>query len=89
MRYGDDLSAAAGALDPIDPGRVRVEEATRRVSVQVEDDEDRLMQAMRSLSEARIEIDDISLRQPTLDEVFLTLTGTRPDPASEPEHDAA
>jgi ABC-2 type transport system ATP-binding protein len=89
VRHGDDLRSAAEALDRIDRGRVLVDEATRRVSVRVEDDEDRLMQAMHSLSEARIEIDDVSLRQPTLDEVFLTLTGRGPDPATQPEHDAA
>ena len=89
VRHGDDVPSAADALDRINRGCVLVDEATRRVSVRVEDDEDRLMQAMRSLSEARIEIDDISLRQPTLDEVFLTLTGMGLDPAVEPEHDAA
>ncbi len=32
------------------------------------------------LTEARIAVDDLSLRQPTLDEVFLTLTGSVPGP---------
>ena len=32
-----------------------------------------------SLDGARIAVDDLSLRQPTLDEVFLTLTGSAPD----------
>ena len=30
---------------------------------------------MRALAEARIDIDDVGLRRPTLDEVFLGLTG--------------
>jgi len=34
-----------------------------------------LMAAIRSVEEAGVEIEDIALRQPKLDEVFLTLTG--------------
>ena len=33
------------------------------------------MAALRSLDAAGVEVDDIALRQPTLDEVFLALTG--------------
>ena len=35
----------------------------------------RLVQVVRELDEAGIVIDDIALRRPTLDDVFLTLTG--------------
>jgi ABC-2 type transport system ATP-binding protein len=38
-----------------------------------------LVVVARRLADARIAVDDLSLRQPTLDEVFLTLTGSRPD----------
>jgi ABC-2 type transport system ATP-binding protein len=37
-----------------------------------------------ALSDAGHEVEDLSLRQPTLDEVFLTLTGTAPDDADQP-----
>ena len=40
---------------------------------------DGLMAALRSLDAAGVEIDDIALRQPTLDEVFLALTGRPTD----------
>ena len=36
-----------------------------------------LMEALRRLSEADIELADIALRRPSLDEVFLALTGDR------------
>ena len=36
---------------------------------------DGLMAAMQSVQAAGVEIDDISMRQPNLDEVFLALTG--------------
>jgi ABC-2 type transport system ATP-binding protein len=45
----------------------------------VDGESDRLTPAMRSLAEASVPIDDISLRRPTLDEVFLALTGRTPD----------
>ena len=37
-----------------------------------------LMQALHLLSEANIELMDIALRRPSLDEVFLALTGDHP-----------
>ena len=40
------------------------------------------MAALSSLDAAGVEVDDIALRQPTLDEVFLALTG-RPQPTTD------
>ena len=81
VRAQDDVAPAATALETIEPGRVTVDAPTRRVSMGVDGDADRLTQAMRFLSDASVAIDDISLRQPTLDEVFLALTGRTPDDA--------
>ena len=53
----------------------QIDEATRRVTIGVDGSGDRLVAALRSLDAAGIEIDDVALRQPTLDEVFLALTG--------------
>jgi ABC-2 type transport system ATP-binding protein len=44
-----------------------------------------IAEAVRRLDGAEVEIDDISIRRPTLDDVFLTLTGRPPEPDSEPE----
>jgi hypothetical protein len=41
----------------------------------VESAGDGLMTALRSVQEAGIELEDIAMRQPNLDEVFLALTG--------------
>src|SRR4029450_10335789 len=54
----------------------RVAPATRRVSVAVDDGTRRLLEAVRALDHGGVAIEDLSLRRPTLDEVFLTLTGT-------------
>ena len=45
-----------------------------------------LTEALRQLAEAGIEVADIGLRRPTLDDVFLSLTGHRaePEPPDEP-----
>ena len=53
----------------------RVDEHTRRLTVPTDGGAKRLVQVVRDLDEAGIEIDDIGLRRPTLDDVFLSLTG--------------
>jgi ABC-2 type transport system ATP-binding protein len=70
-----DLARVAAALAGLDHGQAQVEEATRRVSVAVEAGTDRLRDALRSLDTAGVAVEDVSLRRPTLDEVFLALTG--------------
>src|SRR5262245_26260905 len=79
VRADHDVSLAAEALERLEPGRVTTDAPTRRVSMGVDGEADRLTHAMRSLADASVAIDDISLRQPTLDEVFLALTGRTPD----------
>jgi ABC-2 type transport system ATP-binding protein len=74
-RSGRDLAAVAGVLARLDHGELRIDEPTRRVSVGVDSGGDELMAALRSVQAAGVEIEDIALRQPNLDEVFLALTG--------------
>lgn len=73
VRDADALSDVAAALSTVgrDP---RIDLAARRASVAVDDGTHRLMQAVRALDHAGVAVEDISLRRPTLDEVFLTLT---------------
>ncbi|MGH2873129.1 MAG: daunorubicin/doxorubicin resistance ABC transporter ATP-binding protein DrrA, partial [Solirubrobacteraceae bacterium] len=54
---------------------VEIVESTRRVSVRIDSGGQGLMRAMQSLDGAGLEIEDIALRQPNLDEVLLALTG--------------
>ncbi|GAA1720360.1 daunorubicin resistance protein DrrA family ABC transporter ATP-binding protein [Kribbella yunnanensis] len=58
---------------PLADGEIRVEGT--RISVPVKDRTKALTVMANSLHEARIEPEDITLRRPTLDEVFLHLTG--------------
>jgi len=75
VRDREDLASVADALRHLDHGGARIEEATRRVSVGVAAGSEPLRDALRSLDSAGVVVDDISLRSPKLDEVFLALTG--------------
>ena len=68
-------ASVAAMLAPLGTEDPRLDEPGRRVSVPVADGTSRLADAVRSLSDSGIELDDIGLRRPTLDEVFLALTG--------------
>jgi len=52
-----------------------VDQHTRRLTAPTEGGAQQLVTIIRSLDEAGIAIDDIGLRRPTLDDVFLSLTG--------------
>jgi ABC-2 type transport system ATP-binding protein len=56
-------------------GEATLDEHTRRVTVPSEGGATRLATVIREFDEAGIAIDDIGLRRPTLDDVFLSLTG--------------
>ncbi len=66
-------------------GDVTVDDHTRRLTVPAHGGAQSLVTVLRDLDEASIAIDDIGLRRPTLDDVFLTLTGhgTARDEATE------
>jgi ABC-2 type transport system ATP-binding protein len=53
----------------------RADAAQRRACVAVDDGSSRLMDVLRVLDGLGIAVEDVSLRRPTLDEVFLALTG--------------
>jgi ABC-2 type transport system ATP-binding protein len=87
VRDRAELPMAAAALAALDHGEAQVDEVTRRVGVAVGAGTDRLRDALRSLDAAGVTVDDISLRPPTLDEVFLALTGQPLEQA--PDHHPA
>ena len=69
----DDIERATDLL--AESGESSVDQHTRRVTVPAHGGANRLVEVVRSLDEAGIGIDDIALRRPTLDDVFLSLTG--------------
>ena len=73
VRNPDDLRRAVATLAPDADGTC--DRHTRRVTVAARGGAQELVQVVQRLGEARIEVDDVGLRRPTLDDVFLTLTG--------------
>ncbi|MGB9185394.1 MAG: ATP-binding cassette domain-containing protein [Solirubrobacteraceae bacterium] len=65
--------AAASALAPMTDDEPKLEGAV--VSAAVHGRRGVIVEAVKRLSEANVGVDDISLRRPTLDDVFLALTG--------------
>jgi ABC-2 type transport system ATP-binding protein len=61
----------------------------RSVRLPVEDRGGALMEAVRRLDEAKLSVDDVAVRRPTLDDVFLTLTGHEAKAEAEREEVAA
>lgn len=69
-----DAAAAVARLGTADPV---LDPDAGRVSLPVADKAGALSAAVRALDDAGIPFDDLMLRRPTLDEVFLHLTGSR------------
>jgi len=76
---GGQLSATAAVLETLTASPAVIDHAGRRVRSQAGDGTTRLAAAIAALDSARIPVDEIALRHPTLDEVFLTLTGSHQD----------
>ncbi|MFE0334224.1 ATP-binding cassette domain-containing protein [Streptomyces sp. NPDC058955] len=70
LRDAAQVARAAALL----PGEVRVDEDRRMVSASVTDRMAALTATVRALEAAGIEAEDIAVRRPTLDEVFMHLT---------------
>jgi ABC-2 type transport system ATP-binding protein len=87
VRDADHLPAVSGVLAKIghDP---RVDAPQHRAYVAVDDGSSRLMDALRALDSHGITVEDVSLRRPTLDEVFLSLTGKPAQTTDSPQQPA-
>ena len=71
----DDIGRAAQVLSGESGSDATIDDHVRKITVPAKGGARRLAQVVRDLDEAQITIDDIALRRPTLDDVFLTLTG--------------
>jgi ABC-2 type transport system ATP-binding protein len=76
------LPAAQRVLEALGEGTVRLDPVNRHASVAIRSHDGVLTKVIRALDEAEVRVDDIGFRRPTLDEVFLSLTGR---PAEESE----
>jgi ABC-2 type transport system ATP-binding protein len=89
-RAAGDLPAVEDILCSVASESPRVDLDTSRASVAAEGGADQLTAVVRLLDERAIAVDDIGLRRPSLDEVFLTLTGRHaPSPPTDQDDPAA
>jgi ABC-2 type transport system ATP-binding protein len=70
-----ELKRAIELLVRATEGEHTVDDHMRRITVPARGGARSLVQVVRDLDEASVAIDDIALRRPTLDDVFLSLTG--------------
>jgi ABC-2 type transport system ATP-binding protein len=83
MHRAAEVLASLGMAEPsTDP-------ATRRCSLAAPGGSKLLPIVVRALDEADVPVEDIALRRPTLDEVFLALTGHTTTTTTTPKEDAA
>src|SRR4030088_787783 len=71
----DDIPRTIAVLGASADGAHTIDEHIRKITMPAKGGAGRLVNVVRDLDEAGIVIDDIALRRPTLDDVFLTLTG--------------
>ena len=75
VRHNRNLEEVSKILKASGTGAVRVDEDSGKLSVPVSSGIDALRQVLRELETLGVEVIDIALRRPTLDDVFMKLTG--------------
>jgi len=75
-----DLGRAVAVLVALGKGEPRSDPDQRRLSIPAGEGTDLLLEVGRRFQEAEIALDDLGIRRPTLDEVFLALTGGTESP---------
>jgi ABC-2 type transport system ATP-binding protein len=85
----DDLPAARAIMTELAGVPVEVQEHARRIVAPVTGGASLLMEALRRLDAGSIAVLDVALRRPTLDDVFLSLTGHPSEEEAEAAQDGA
>ena len=90
-RHATDIPRMTQIMAELDTTmpQVTVDEHTRRLSIATNAGADGLMALVRAVAEEHIEIDDVGLHRPTLDDVFLSLTGHAAEERADSEPDRA
>jgi ABC-2 type transport system ATP-binding protein len=83
----EHIAAAREILAGFGKGETTVTEHTRKLTVPVAGGAKLLAEVIRDLDAQGIEIDDIALRRPTLDDVFISLTGHLAEAAEQDEQE--
>jgi ABC-2 type transport system ATP-binding protein len=86
---GADLPRLVELLQPIFAERLTIDEHGQRIRVSVVDRVESLLAAARAIEEAGIAIEDLGVHRPSLDDVFLALTGRGAEQVDGVAHDEA
>ena len=78
-----DLVPCRSILDGLAVGEVQVDEQTRRLTAPITGGVDALRRVLQRLEDRDVAVVDVGLRRPTLDDVFLSLTGHAADEVAE------
>jgi ABC-2 type transport system ATP-binding protein len=78
------IATARSVLETLCLGDVQVDEQTSHLTAAVTGGTDTLRRALQLLDEGKVTVVDVGLRRPTLDDVFLTLTGHAAEEVAEP-----
>jgi ABC-2 type transport system ATP-binding protein len=80
---GANIAATQQVLRAVGQDEPTVDTDTRKLTVAVGTGAQSLVDAVRELDDQQVVMSDVALRRPTLDDVFLTLTGQRAEPGDE------
>ncbi|MGH2729694.1 MAG: ATP-binding cassette domain-containing protein [Actinomycetota bacterium] len=83
-----DVPPAQTILAGLSVGEVQIDEQTRRLTAAVTGGVEVLKQVLQRLGDANIAVVDVGLHRPTLDDVFLTLTGHTAEEVAESSEQA-
>jgi ABC-2 type transport system ATP-binding protein len=83
-----DLQPARSILAGLAVGEVQIDEQTRSLAAGVTGGAEVLNQVLHRFSEANIALVDVGLRRPTLDDVFLSLTGHAAEEVAQPDDES-
>jgi len=84
---GARLAAARDLLEPLGVGKATLETQRRSLLMPITGGAAVLTDALRRLDAAQIALEDVGLRRPTLDDVFLSLTGHSAEQNGQDEQD--
>ncbi len=79
-----DLATARETLASFADGEITVDEHNRSLTAPVSGGSGVLVEVLRRLDAVSVKVLDVALRRPTLDDVFLTLTGHGAEEVVEP-----
>jgi ABC-2 type transport system ATP-binding protein len=79
LAAGADTEAAITAVKPFASGTIALDDEGRRLSVPVSASEGLTTQVVRALDDTGVQVNDVTMRRASLDDVFLSLTGHASD----------